>query len=57
MLIKIACEGHCDTCTSQTLCTKCSSSYLLYSEDCVSTCSTGYYADTVNTPNSCVGNH
>eukprot|EP00825_Cyclidium_porcatum_P041408 TRINITY_DN5432_c0_g1_i13.p2 TRINITY_DN5432_c0_g1~~TRINITY_DN5432_c0_g1_i13.p2 ORF type:complete len:170 (+),score=25.00 TRINITY_DN5432_c0_g1_i13:122-631(+) len=54
---KTACESHCDTCTSSTVCTKCSSSYFLYSQDCYSPCSTGYFGDTSVTPNSCAGNH
>lgn len=48
-----ACSTNCKSCTNSTVCTVCADTYLLQALACVSSCSTGYFADTVGGVAAC----
>src|SRR5690242_17736497 len=50
----LACEANCNTCSSPTVCTVCTSPYRRYQSNCYNPCPTGTFASSAS---QCTGNH
>ena len=48
LIFILACSSHCDTCSSTSACSYCSSGYYLSGNQCVQVCPAGTYADDTN---------